>query len=173
MTHSPALPAAWITLRILILLNWISGALIFALLAMSFEAEEWIWRGLGVGAVAGHEGIIAGMRSIMVIGIAAVPIAYVVLRKMLRIVESVRVREPFTGENAGRLTVIAWALIGLEMLHVGVVAIASAVSTKELPLRFGDDFGIITGWFAILLLFVLAQVFREGSRMREELEGTI
>jgi hypothetical protein len=172
MTNSPALPAAWIALRILILLNWISGALIFALLAISFQAAEWTWRGLGVGAVAGHEGIIAGMRSIMVIGIAAVPLAYVVLRKLLRIVESVRVGEPFTGENAGRLRVIAWALLGLELIHVGVVAIASAVSTKEQPLRFGDDFSV-TGWLAILLLFVLAQVFREGSRMREELEGTI
>src|ERR1700737_379600 len=134
MTRSLALPAAWIALRTLILLNWISGALIFALLAISFQAEEWTWRGLGVGAVAGHEGIIAGMRSIMVIGIAAVPFAYVVLREMLRIVESVRVGEPFTGENAGRLRVIAWALLGLELLHVAVVAIASAVSTKELPL---------------------------------------
>jgi DUF2975 family protein len=172
MRHSSALPVAWIALRTLIVLNWISGVLIFALLAISLQAEEWTWRALGVGTVAGHEGIIAGMRSIMVIGIAAVPLAYVVFRHLLRIVGSVRVGEPFTGENAGRLRIIAWALLALELLHVGVVAIASAVSTSELPLRISDDFSI-TGWLAILLLFVLAQVFREGSRMREELEGTV
>lgn len=172
MRPSPALPVAWIALRSLILLNWISGALIFALLAISFQAEEWTWRALGLGAAAGHEGIIAGMRSIMVIGIAAVPLAYVVLRLLLRIVKSVRVGEPFTGENAGRLRTIAWALLALELLHVGVVLIASAVSTRELPLRIGDNFSV-TGWLAILLLFVLAEVFREGSRMREELAGTI
>jgi hypothetical protein len=172
MRHSSALPVAWIALRTLIVLNWISGALIFALLAISLQAEEWTWRALGVGTVAGHEGIIAGMRSIMVIGIAAVPLAYVVFRHLLRIVGSVRIGEPFTGENASRLRIIAWALLALELLHVGVVAIASAVSTREVPLRIGDDFSI-TGWLAILLLFVLAQVFREGSRMREELEGTV
>jgi hypothetical protein len=172
MRPSSALSVAWIALRILILLNWISGALIFALLAISFQAEEWTWRALGVGAVAGHESVIAGMRSIMVIGIAAVPLAYVVLRQLLRIVKSVRAGEPFTGENAGRLRTIAWALLALELLHVGVVAIASAVATRELPLRIGDNFSV-TGWLAILLLFVLAEVFREGSRMREELDGTI
>ena len=48
MKHSTALLATWVTLRILIVLNWILGALIFALLAISFQAEEWTWRALGV-----------------------------------------------------------------------------------------------------------------------------
>jgi hypothetical protein len=158
MKHSTALPATWVTLRILIVLNWILGALIFALLAISFQAEEWTWRALGVGAVAGHESVVAGMRAIMVIGIVGTPIAYVVFSKLLRIVESVRTGEPFTVDNAGRL-------------HC-VVATASAVSTKEVPLRINGNFDL-TGWLAILLLFVLAQVFLEGTRMREDLEGTV
>src|ERR1700730_16362781 len=126
--HSRALLATWATLRILIVLNWIFGALIFALLAISFLAEEWTWRALGVGAVGGHEGVIAGMRAVMVIGIVGTPIAYVVFNRLLRILESVRTGEPFTMENAGRLRTIAWALLGLELLHICVVAIASAVS---------------------------------------------
>jgi hypothetical protein len=169
---STALRATWITLRILIVLNWIFGALIFALLAISFQAEEWTWRALGVGAVAGHEGIVAGMRAVMAIGIVGTPIAYVVFSRLLRILESVRKGEPFTTDNAGRLQTIAWALLGLEMLHIFVVAIASAVSTKEVPLRIHGNFDV-TGWLAILLLFVLAQVFLEGTRMREDLEGTV
>src|SRR5882724_8493690 len=173
MKHSTTLLATWVTLRILILLNWILGALIFALLAISFQAEEWTWRALGVGgAVAGHESVVAGMRAIMVIGIVGTPIAYVVFSRLLRIVESVRTDEPFTMDNAGRLRTIAWALLGLELLHICVVAIASAVSTKEMPLRINGNFDL-TGWLAILLLFVLAQVFLEGTRMREDLEGTV
>jgi hypothetical protein len=172
MNHSMALPVARATLRTLTVLNWIAGSLIFALLAISFLAEEWTWRALGVGRVAGHEGIVAGMRAIMVIGIAGVPIAHLVFRQLLRIVESVRLRAPFCVENAGRLRTIAWALLALELLHVGVVAIASAVSTPEVPLRITSNFNL-TGWLAIILLFVLAQVFREGTRMREDLEGTI
>ena len=172
MRHSTTLLATWVTLRILIVLNWILGALIFALLAISFQAEEWTWRALGVGAVAGHESVVAGMRAIMVIGIVGTPIAYVVFSRLLRIVESVRTGEPFTMGNAGRLRTIAWALLGLELLHICVVAIASAASTKEMPLRINGNFDL-TGWLAILLLFVLAQVFLEGTRMREDLEGTV
>ena len=140
LKHSTALPATSIILRILIVLNWIFGALIFALLAISFQAEEWTWRALGVGSVAGHEGVVAGMRAIMVIGIAGVPVAHVVFSRLLRIVESVRTGEPFTMDNAGRLRTIAWALLGLELLHICVVAIASAVSTKEVPLRMSGNF---------------------------------
>ena len=172
LKHSTALNATWIILRILIVLNWILGILIFTLLGISFLATEWTWRALGVGEAAGHESMIAGMHAIMVIGIVGTPIAYVVLSRLLRIVESVRQVEPFSITNAGRLRTIAWALLGLQLLHLCVVAIASAVSTKEMPLRISGNFDL-TGWLAILLLFVLAQVFLEGTRMREDLEGTV
>jgi intracellular septation protein A len=75
-------------------------------------------------------------------------------------------------ENAGRLRAIAWTLLALQGLHLCVVAIASAVSTKDVPLHITDNFNP-TGWLAILLLFVLAQVFLEGTRMRDDLEGTV
>jgi hypothetical protein len=172
LKRSTALLATWVTLHVIIVLNWIFGALIFALLAITFQAEEWTWRALGVGTVVGHEGVVAGMRTIMAIGIVGTPIAYIVFRRLLRIVESARAGEPFTTENARRLRTIAWALLGLELLHVCVVAIASAVSTKEVPLRINGNFDL-TGWLAILLLFVLAQVFLEGTRMRQDLEGTV
>jgi hypothetical protein len=49
---------------------------------------------------------------------------------------------------------------------------ALAGIAKEVPLRINGNFDL-TGWLAILLLFVLAQVFLEGTRMREDLEGTV
>ena len=167
-----ALPATRMVLRILIVLNWIFAALIFGMLAMSYAAEGWAWRAFGVGPVAGHEGVVAGMRAIMVIGIVGTPIGYVVFSQLLRIVESVRTGQAFTTDNAGRLRTIAWAMVALEVLHICVVAIASAVSTKEVPVHIKDNFHI-TGWLSILMLFVLAQVFLEGTRMREDLEGTV
>jgi hypothetical protein len=172
MKSSTALPVTWAVLRVLIVLNWIFGGLILVLLAVSFLAAEWTWRALGVGAMAGHEGAIAGMRAIMVIGIVGTPVAYIVFSRLLGIVDSVRAREPFNLENAGRLRTIAWALLGLELLHICVVAIASAISTKEVPLHLNGNLDL-TGWLAILLLFVLAQVFLEGTRMRDDLEGTV
>lgn len=172
MKHSSALPVARAALRGLIFVNWVCGALVLVLLLSSFQAEEWTWRALGVGSVAGHAGTIAGMRSIMVIGIVSVPIAFVVFSNLLRIVKSVRMGEPFKVENAGRLKAIAWALLALEVLHICAVAIASSVSTKEVPLRISGNLDL-TGWLAILLLFVLAQVFVEGARMHDDLEGTV
>jgi hypothetical protein len=170
--HSSVLPMARATLRTLIVLNWVYGALIFAFLLISFLAGTWTWQALGVGHIAGHEGIVAGMRAIMVIGIVSVPLAWVFFSRLLRIVESVRAGQPFHVENAGRLRVIAWSLLALQGLHLCVVAIASAVSTHAVPLRITDNFNP-TGWLAILLLFVLAQVFLEGTRMRDDLEGTV
>lgn len=172
MKPSSVLPVARTTLRTLIILNWLYGGLILALLAISFLAEAWTWQALGVGRIAGHESVVAGMRAIMVIGIASAPLAWVFFSRLLRIVESVRAGQPFQVENAGRLRVIAWTLLALQMLHLCVVAIASAVSTREVPLRITDNFNP-TGWLAILLLFVLAQVFLEGTRMRDDLEGTV
>jgi hypothetical protein len=163
---------ARVTLRTLIVLNWVYGALILALLLISFQAATWTWQALGVGHIAGHERIIAGMRAIMVIGIVSVPIAWVFFNRLLCIVESVRAGEPFAVENAQRLKVIAWTLLALQVLHISVVVIASAVSTREVPLRISGNFDP-TGWLAILLLFVLAQVFLEGTRMRDDLAGTV
>ena len=122
--------------------------------------------------VTDRDRVVAGIRAIMVLGIAGIPIAHVVLSRLLTIVESVRTGEPFTVDNAGRLRTIAWALLGLELLHVCVVAIAAAVSTKQVPLRMSGNFHV-SGWLAILLLFVLAQVFLEGTHIREDLEGTV
>lgn len=172
MKPATALIATRVTLRILIVLNWVFCALILGMLAMSFEAEAWTWRAFGVGPASGHEGMVAGMRAIMVIGIAGTPIGYIVFSRLLRIVESVLAGNAFTKDNAGRLRTIAWAMVGLELLHICVIAIASAVSTKELPLHVNGNLHI-AGWLSILMLFVLAQVFLEGTRMSEDLEGTV
>src|SRR3954453_8628652 len=118
MKHSPVLRAAWIALRALIVLNWMFGTLMLVFLAATFQAEEWTFRALRVGAVAGHQGMVAGMRGIMAIGILGVPVAYVVLPKLLEIVASVRAGQPFSVENAVRLRTIAWAQLGLEVLHI-------------------------------------------------------
>ena len=172
MKPSTTLSATSVTLRILIILNWVFGAFILSMLAISFQADTWTWRALKVGAIAGHEGVAGAMRAIMVLGIAGVPLGYLVFSRLLTIVESVRTGEPFTRDNAGRLRTIAWALLGLQLLHVGVAAIASAIAKKGVPLRIGGHLQI-GGWLAVLLLFVLAQVFLEGTRMREDLEGTV
>jgi hypothetical protein len=159
-------------LPLLTKLNLLLGGLILALLIASLIAESWVMRALGVPLASGNSMLFAGMRLIMVIGICSVPLAHIVLARLLAIVETVKAGNPFVMANALRLKTIAWAILGLELLHFTVGAIAEGVSTPAVPLNISSGFSL-TRWLTVLLLFVLARVFEQGARMREELEGTV
>jgi len=159
-------------LRALITLNLLMGVGILALLIASLVAPDWTMTALGVRPTAGSSTVILGMRLIMVIGICAVPVTQIVLSRLLTIVETVSVGDPFVSENAARLQTIAWAVLTLELMHLVVGAIAAGASSEAQPLDIDWNFSV-TRWLAVLLLFVLARVFDHGARMREDLEGTV
>ena len=159
-------------LRGLIALNWIAGVLILALLVASVVAQDAVMGALGAGPAEGNAERIAGMRQIAVLGIVAVLVTHVVLSRLLGIVGTVRDGDPFVAENAVRLRTIAWSVLGLELLHLLVGLAAALASSETAPLDIDWNFSL-TRWLTVLLLFVLAQVFEEGARMREELEGTV
>ena len=168
-SHSNALRASSRVLRLLIVLNILMGLGILALLIASFLAEQWVMTGLGVGDTP-RLGL--GARLIMVIGILAAPLTHRVLTRLEAIVETVRAGDPFVAGNAGRLQQIAWAVLGLELLHLCVGFVMHIVSSPGARLGFDWSFSLAP-WLAVLLLFVLAQVFDHGTRMRDELEGTV
>ena len=159
-------------LRALIVLNVVVGLLIGALLLASLLAESWVMTALGVRPGEGRAALFLSMRLVAVLGIAAVPFTHVVLARLRDIVETVRRGDAFVPRNAARLRTIAWAVLGLEVLHLCVAAVAWAGSSpaQGLDIRWTPS---LTRWLAVLLLFVLAQVFEEGARMRDDLEGTV
>jgi hypothetical protein len=165
-----ALAASRIIVRALIVLNLVVGTLVFALFIASVIARDQVFASLG--ADVANASLIRGMRLIMVIGVGSAPLAHILLTRLLAIVETVRLGDPFVAGNAARLQTTAWALLGLELLHLAVGAIAAAASSASQPLDIGWNF-TITGWLAVLLLFVLARVFDHGTRMRDDLEGTV
>src|SRR5215470_383337 len=116
--------------------------------------------------------LIMALRGIAALGLVTIPLNYVVLKRLLAIVETVRAGDPFVAANASRLRDIAWALLALQLLSLTIGAIAKAVSTPAHPLRLNAGFSI-SGWLAVLLTFLLARVFAEGTLMREDLEGTV
>jgi hypothetical protein len=172
MRHSTALPIAYVVLRILILLNWIWGACILGLLAYTFVNEPWTMRALGVTGYPDAQKVMMGMRVIAALGLVAIALNYPVLKKLVAIVETVRAGDPFVAANAIRLQAIAWALLALQLLSMVIGGIGKAISTPEHPLHLDAGFSI-NGWLAVLLTFVLARVFAEGTLMREDLEGTV
>ena len=168
---SAALPIAHVVLRILIVLNWLMAAAILALL-VALPNEQWIMRAFKLSPSPDAERLIMGLRAIAVIGLAAIPLNHVVLRRLLAIVETVRAGDPFVAANAHRLQAIAWALLVLQLLSLVIGAIAKAISTQAHPVDLDAGFSI-NGWLAVLLTFLLARVFAEGTLMREDLQGTV
>jgi hypothetical protein len=168
---SPALPIAYVLLRILIVGNWLMGAAILALLVV-MPNEQWIMAAFKLSPSPDTERLIMGLRAVAVLGLAGIPLNYAVLKRLLAIVQTVRTGDPFIAANAHRLQAIAWALLALQVLSLVIGAIAKAVSSPAHPLHLDAGFSI-SGWLAVILTFLLARVFAEGTHMREDLEGTV
>lgn len=158
-------------IRTLIALNLLMGVLIVVLLVASLVAGDFVMRGLGMRPVGDGSLLFAGARTIMVIGILSVPLTQLILTRLLAIVETVR-GGPFIRDNADRLRTMGWALLGLEVLHIGVGVVAAVASSSAEPMGVSWSFSA-TRWLAVLMLFVLARVFEQGAGMREDLEGTV
>jgi hypothetical protein len=169
---STALPTAYIVLRILIVLNYVYAAVVGAILVGMFTAGTWTLMALGVPPSAQSAPLIIGMRAIAALGLVAVPLNLAMLKRLVAMVETVRAGNPFVAANAYRLNAIAWLLLGQQLLSVIIALIGKMVSTPAHPLHLDAGFSP-GGWLAVIMTFVLARVFAEGTLMREDLEGTI
>jgi len=168
---TPALPIARVVLRILIVLNWLMGAAILALLVV-MPNKEWIMSAFQLSPSTDADRLVMGLRAVAVLGVATIPLNYVVLKRLLAIVGTVREGDPFVAANATRLQTIAWSLLALQLFSIVIGAIGKAVSTPAHPVHLDAGFSI-NGWLAVLLTFLLARVFAEGTLMREDLKGTV
>jgi Na+-transporting methylmalonyl-CoA/oxaloacetate decarboxylase gamma subunit len=170
-SSSAALPIAYVVLRILIVVNWLMGAAILALLVV-MPNERWIMAAFKLSPSPDAERLIMGLRAVAVLGLVGIPLNHAVLKRLLAIVLAVRAGDPFAAANAYRLQAIAWALLVLQLLSLVVGAIGRAISTPAHPVHLDAGFSI-SGWLAVILTFLLARVFAEGALMREDLEGTV
>lgn len=171
--HQPAaLPIAYVVLQVLIVLNWIYGALLLAILGLSLANEHWTFMALGVPVSDQTRPLVMGMRAIAALGLLTVPLNLAMLKRLVAMVHTVRAGDPFVADNANRLQAIAWVLLALQLMSLIIWAIGKAVSTPAHPLHLNAGFSP-AGWLAVVLTFVLARVFAEGTLMREDLEGTV
>jgi hypothetical protein len=171
VSSSPALPIAFITLRILIVANWVmAGAIVVLLVAL--PNEEWIMSALKLSPSPDADRVVMGLRAIALIGLAIVPLNYAVLKHLLAIVRTVREGDPFVSLNALRLRSIAWTLLTLQVLGVIISIIAQGISSPGHEVRIEAGFST-AGWLAVVLTFVLARVFAAGTSMRDDLQGTV
>jgi hypothetical protein len=147
------------------------GAAILALLVV-MPNEQWIMAAFKIPPSPDANQLVMGLRAVAVVGLATIPLNYVVLKRLLAIVGTVREGDPFVAANASRLQTIAWSLLALQLFSIVIGAIGKAVSTPAHPVHLDAGFSI-NGWLAVLLTFLLARVFAEGTLMREDLKGTV
>lgn len=164
-----ALNASWQLLRLLL---FVTGA-IALVLVMSFVAsfvfedaivQHFASRQTGMDALA----LVQGLRIFMLLGAIMIPLVAILLLRLLAIVGTVRAGNPFTSENAKRLSTVAWSLLGVQFVDLGFGAMASRLSSAHAQIEWTFS---ITGWVGALMAFVIAHVFAEGAKMREDLEG--
>ena len=171
VSSSAALPIAYVVLRILVIVNWLMAAAILALLLAS-PNERWIMSAFKLSPSPDAERLVMGLRAVAVLGLVTIPLNYGILRRLLAMVETVRAGDPFVASNAERLRAIAGTLLALQSLSIVIGAIGKSISTPAHPVDLNAGFSI-NGWLAVLLTFLLARVFAEGTLMRDDLEGTV
>src|SRR3970040_1403650 len=103
LPYESALRVSRRVIRALVVVNVVYGLAILALLIGSFVAEDALMGALGVKPAADREAMVRGMRLVAVVGILAVPLAHVILKRLLNIVETVRAGDAFIIEDARRL----------------------------------------------------------------------
>lgn len=115
-------------------------------------------------------------RPLLLFGIGAI-FAYfagflLILKSLRQIIRSLTVGDPFQPENVKRLHQIG---LTLAVVTGGVWVVQSLVARLVAP-GIMDPQGLkdlLTPIFSILIVFVLAEIFREGARLRRESELTI
>ena len=109
--------------------------------------------------------IIAGGLLIGALYIAGV---LVIVGRLRRIFSTLTAGDPFHPDNVRRLRVIALVLALIEINDYLGVALDRFVLGAKAHFDLNP-----TAWFAVLVIVVLSEVFREGARLRRDAELTI
>lgn len=153
--------ALWIGVGVL-------GLLMLAALLLSFNPDLIGNIALSSGGAQVITGAPAMVGGLIAWGVYAGGVLVIVAR-LRQIFATLMAGDPFHPDNVLRLRVIGVMLAGLELVRY-VVWMASA---WLIPARTHVDHLNLTAWFSVLVVFVLAEVFREGARLRREAELTI
>jgi hypothetical protein len=152
--------------------NLFAGLMILICLPASFLFEPAFHSFFTKKAAAIHPGMLMPvLRMWMLIGIVSVATVHVMLTRVLAMTGTMREGDPFVPENAVRLKTVAWCLLGLQLFHLvsGVMASLMNAAGSNIPWQWSG----LSGWLAVVLVFVLARVFEEGTRIRADLGAMI
>lgn len=114
---------------------------------------------------------------VLIIGLAIVCALFVFFGNLRKIIGTVGEGDPFAPANANRLSQMGWLILGVQLAVFPATALGIQLAqfADELEdVNFTIDGGFdLTGILIVVLLFILARVFKHGAAMREDLEGTV
>jgi len=147
------------------------AAIAGVLLSFSPDLLQRISSRLEINGAAGDVGDLIPMLGVGVIYLILNASALlVIIGRLRRVFATLTAGDPFDPENVRRLRLIGFVLGGMEIARYAFGVIFEAVAPDVSRLEGGIN---LTAWFAVLVVFVLAEVFREGARLRREAELTI
>jgi hypothetical protein len=148
------------------------GAIVFTIAAVSGGTFDF---GIGGVSVAGDNW--QAVAPAFLSGLIYATGGIVILTCLRRMFVTLAAGDPFVPANAKRLELIGWAIAVLEVSRYAVQAASAWIivtfghpSGGVLDVGFRPSFPT---WIAVVVVFVLAQVFREGARLREDRDLTI
>lgn len=113
----------------------------------------------------------------LTIGFVALGGALIIVDRLRRLFDSFTSGEPFRRENANHLRAIWITMLVMELARFGLMGVIAGVfAAGAAPVDADASFNVsvdLSTWLSIAVLIVLAEVFREGARLKEEQELTI
>lgn len=154
-------------LHITRVIMWIAfGGVAIALIVLPFVPRI-------AGVFSGHDGVSidgevdAGDFFDVSLAFATIAVMLFVVNRLLEILKTLRFGSPFVKENADRFRGVGYALLMGEGAKFAFGFLSMIYDTE---VNINSSF---ISWLAIIAVFVLAEVFREGARMKEEQDLTV
>lgn len=173
--HDPLLSGAKLIAALMVAVCIFAASMVaIGLGALStFERGRIIAELEAVGAPTGGIWLIVAA---MLLIIALMAMGGVFFMRLLAVISSVGKGDPFDPANADRLAQMGWLTLAGQAVILVLMGVAEWFGPYLEKAGRGDDFGFgfdLGGVLLILVLFILARVFRHGAALREDLEGTV
>lgn len=114
---------------------------------------------------------------LLLVAFAIVALTFLFFGKLRAIIRTVGEGDPFVPANAERLSLMAWLLLGVQVLMIPAAGLGLMLAKWADDIEHADitiDAGLdLTGILMVIVLFILARVFKHGAAMRADLEGTV
>ncbi|HRK71570.1 MAG TPA: DUF2975 domain-containing protein [Micropepsaceae bacterium] len=169
--YQNALAASRFLVRLARVFNLATGVLIFAAIPASFIFEPLFVKFFTTHPESANPAaLMMVLRAWLFLALLMTGAVHIMFTRLLEMIATVRAGDPFVPQNAERLKAMAWALLAVQVLGLSFGVMAGLMNASGSSIDW--DFSL-TGWIAVALLFVLAGVFEEGARMREDAEAMI